>query len=138
MTPIVIKNISATSPAAASTVASTATATGLDSFSSVEIVATLQGATGGTLDVYVQKLLDGVWYDYAHFAQRAAGAAAVTYTATPALTNSIATVGTGTSPALVAGTCAGGRPGTALRLLFVAGAGTSLGAVQTVKVAGYR
>lgn len=123
-----------TSPAAPGTAATTAQG-GFSDYEAITIVATITGATNGVLDVYVQHSPDGVtWYDYVHFAQLAAGASAVTYACNPALSNAIVTIGTGTSPALAAGTCAGGHWFDQLRVLYVAGASTSAGAAQTVKV----
>lgn len=140
------KRIAATSPASAST------AVGgiferLDEFDSLVILAVLTGATGGTLDVYLQvatKEDDGAdteWVDYAHFAQISAAAAAITrlWSVTRlAQVTSIATVGKGTSPALAANTILGGEFGSRMRILFVAGASTSAGAVQTIDIIGTR
>lgn len=136
--------LSATSPAAASTVAGTGLATTIGAavkmsgFKSMRIEATLQGATGGTLDVYVQVSYDGgvTWSDYVHFPQLAAAAGAVTYGVSMSRSNgdALAVVGKGTSPLLAAGDWRDGEWGDAARLLFVAGGGTSAGAAQTVKV----
>ncbi len=130
--------VGATSPAAASTVANTA-AGGFSRFQSLTFIATLAGGTGGTLDVYVQHSADNVtFYDYVHFAQLAAGAASVTYSYAPALNDTISTIGKNTTPVLAAGTAAGGHPFDFLRVLYVAGASTSAGAAQSVKVLGVR
>lgn len=138
----IVIDFTATSPSAASTVAQTGI-NGLARFDAIAIEASLVGATGGTLDVYLQVSHDfnptsaiGTWVDYVHFAQLSAGAAAVSYRVDPAITNSITTVGTGTTPALAAAICAGGFWGDAMRVLFVAGASTSAGASQTIKVIG--
>lgn len=138
--------LSATSPASASTAVGTGAsfqASGLDAYSRFRVHGALLGATGGTLDVYVQRLVDivsgsEVWEDWIHFAQLASGAAAIFYSLSPIDTQTIATVGRATTPALAAGSCAGGHPGRSARLLFVAGASTSAGALQTVKLVGYR
>ena len=128
------------SPDTASTVASVATIKGLGGFDAIVLDAYLQGATGGTLDIYVQRLApDGTnWLDYAHFPQLADGAAAQWYTAElqPAL--GINAVGSGTSPSLAANTILGGHPGSEIRLVFVAGTGTSAGAAQRLFVSGHR
>src|SRR5262249_6183355 len=65
-----------TSPGAPGTVAQPPTL-GLGAYKSLSIFSMLQGATGGTLDVYLQYSPDGgtTWVDYAHFPQVAAGAA---------------------------------------------------------------
>jgi len=138
--------LSGTSPAAASTVAGTALlgsqtdlrSQKLSGFKSMRVEATLQGATGGTLDVYLQVSYDGgvTWSDYVHFAQLAAGAASVTYGVSMSRSNgdALAAVGKGTTPLLAAGDWRDGEWGDAARLLFVAGGGTSAGAVQSVKI----
>jgi hypothetical protein len=109
----------------------------LSGYKTLRIEATLQGATGGTLDVYVQVSYDGgvSWSDYVHFAQLLAGAAAVTYGVSMSRSNgdALAVVGKNTTPLLAAGDWRDGEWGNAVRLLFVAGAGTSAGATQTVK-----
>jgi cellobiose phosphorylase len=46
----------------------------------------------------------------------------------------LATVGTGTSPALTANSILGGDWGDRLRTLMVAGSGTSAGAAQTILI----
>lgn len=123
-----------TSPASAST-AAVAGCGGFAEYEAITFIATLTGATNGVLDVYIQHSPDGVtWYDYVHFTQLSSGASAVTYSIAPALNNVIATIGSGTSPALAAGVCAGGHWFDQLRVLYVAGASTSAGAVQVVKV----
>jgi len=132
-----------TSPAAAGTAASSqpvqnaasflpsGVAGPLDDYLEVRAVARLVGATGGTLDVYLQFSPDAgqSWDDLAHFAQLAAAAPAATYTLTTSMRPStITTIGTGLSPALAANTVAGGPWGDRIRLVMVAGAGTSAGA----------
>lgn len=132
----VVQNLGGTSPAAASTVIGPAMQ-GLDDFTRLVIHATLQGATGGTLDVYIQSSVGNGWYDVAHFAQLAAAAASVRYVVT--LTKALK----GT-PAIVAVNAANGTPtlaansvnadilGNAIRVVYVAGALTSAGAVQAI------
>ena len=132
--------ISETSPATASTVAGSVVPT-LDRYAYLMIDAELVGATGGTLDIYLQRRVtksDGtdVWYDWLHFPQLSAGASAVKYTVTPTATAGIVTVGKDTSPALAANTCIGGHPGEALRALYVAGSGTSAGAAVVINITG--
>lgn len=135
--------ITATSPASASTAVASGTIEGLDRFDWIAIEADLQGATGGTLDVYVQRKLGAnLWRDWLHFAQLSAGAAAVKYSVQSGSDNDIYTVGGGTdaSPgvALAADSFVGGHPGTELRVVFVAGTSTSAGAAQTVRVYGWK
>ena len=116
---------SETSPAAASTAPSSQTvenaaswapkgvaAGQLDDADAIDIKAELVGATGGTLDVYVQSSTsegDEDWFDVCHFAQLASGAAAVNYRVQLGLVGQPASaapvaVGKNLSPALAAGT----------------------------------
>ena len=138
-----LQTITATSPAAASTVVHTAQFSGLADCEALTIITDLRGATGGTLDVYLQTSHDGgtTWFDFAHAAQLAAGAAQVRevwhVSRSTAVTTSTV-VGTGTSPALAADTVLGGSWGDSLRIVFVAGVSTSAGASQTIHVAGKR
>ena len=140
-----------TSPAAAGTVASSQVVTGslaanvqagvagwVDDYESIDLAIDLQGATGGSLDVYVQiSPNNGAhWYDIIHFPQVLAGAALVHYQvplsqATNTLTAT--QVGKDLSPALglvsgIVGAVINGAFGDRFRLVMVAGAGTSAGA----------
>lgn len=129
-----------TSPNTPSTTAGPETkeAERLAGYSSMRIEATLQGATGGALDVYLQVSYDNgaSWSDYCHFATVAAGAAAATFGVSVTRSNgsALAVVGKNTSPALAAGTCRDGEWGGRARLLFVAGTDTTAGAQQTVRL----
>jgi hypothetical protein len=134
-------DLSDTSPAAASTVVGVKAVGGLHKHNAIRVDATLTGATGGVLDVYLQTSHDegATWNDFAHFAQVAAGASAATYSFTAARSQpgtSILTTGTGTSPALAANAFVPGEFGDRLRVLFVAGASTSAGAAQSITVSG--
>lgn len=122
---------SETSPAAPGTVAGAVqTLGGLESLS---VTAELVGATGGVLDVYLQDSNDGINFtDYAHFAQLGAAASAVVKRFTVsrgAQQATITTVGRNLSPALAANTVVGGNFGKFVRMLYVAGASTTAGAV---------
>ena len=128
--------ITATSPATATTAVTTDTIKEIADYGWFILVAELQGATGGTLDVYIQGKLADTWYDWGHFTQLTAGGAAVKYMVQPQANNGAVAVGSGTSPAVAANTFLGGYPGDEIRLVFVAGASTSAGAAQTVKVFG--
>lgn len=128
--------LSFTSPTAAGTVAQ-APVVGLGPYKTMSLYAQLTGATGGTLDIYLQYSPDGgtTWVDWGHFAQIAAGAAAINRAlgfAKDVQQLTAQTVGTGTSPALAAGTFVGGDWGDRLRVVAVAGAGTSAGAAQVL------
>lgn len=144
---------SETSPAAASTVASSGNvqnanpslpagvAGPLDDVQAIVVTATLQGGTGGTLDVYLQFSPDeGVsWWDAVHFPQLANGAAAINYTCTlGGEQNTITVVGTGLTPALAANTVAVGGWGSRMRMVMVAGSGTNAGALQKITLLGQR
>jgi hypothetical protein len=131
------------SPAAAGN-GSLATQHGLSRYSFFQIDALITGGTGGTVDIYLQRLIDAtndIWLDWCHFTQVAA-------TITKRYT--VSSIGNGTlvevgqmntafsgSLVLAAGTCVGGHPGDVLRVLAVAGAGTSAGAGQTVYIHAY-
>jgi hypothetical protein len=127
-----------TSPAAPGPVAQ-APVLGLGAYESLSIFSTMQGATGGTLDIYIQYSPDAgtTWVDYAHFPQIAAGAGTtsrVWNVAKDAPQASLTNVGTGTTPSLAANSILGGDWGDRLRVLAVAGAGTSGGAAQTLLI----
>lgn len=117
----------------------------LGDYDAIDIVAELVGATGGTLDVYVQTSHDGgqTWYDSVHFTQlTASGSAAiwrtsVTHFAQPSSAAPVA-VGKNLSPALAANTTVQGGWGDRARLVYVAGSGTSAGASIRVTVSAQR
>lgn len=132
--------ISDTSPAAASTAAGD-TVIMVDEADSLTIVATLAGATGGTLDVYLQTSFDGgtTWYDMAHFPQLAAAAPSsvrVWKIGRIEQVTTLTTIGSGTTAApgvaLAANTV---LPvwGDRIRAVYVAGALTSAGAAVDIK-----
>lgn len=139
-----LSQVLATSPAAAGTAAVTPPIRNLSIYDEVVVDAILLGATGGVLDVYLQRKVDtDLWADVAHFPQLAAGATAKQYTVS--LKNdqgTIAAVGGGTdaapAPALAANTVVQVLPGGDLRIVFVAGASTSAGAAQKFYFTGYR
>lgn len=115
----------------------------LDKYDYFMIDALLVGATGGTLDVYIQrKLADDVWIDWAHFPQLAAAASAIKYTLTPQPSNGAVVVGKSTNagagaPALAVNTFIGGHPGSDVRVLAVAGASTSAGAAIELYISAF-
>lgn len=116
---------------------------GAEEATRVTVDAYLVGATGGTLDVYIQRELSvGVdnWADWIHFTQVAAGGAAVNYTidcAQCAEAVPIA-VGTGTASttahALAAGKVAASLPNGRVRMVLVTGASTSSAVTPTVRL----
>jgi hypothetical protein len=142
-----------TSPSSPATVASSQPVVGslstagvaaqLDLWNGLFVEAVLQGATGGTLDVYIQNSPDegATWYDYAHFAQVAAAASSsssVFSVSSGAQNLTLVTVGKNLSPALPAGTVVGGPWGDRFRLVMVAGTGTTAGAPVLVTIVGQR
>jgi hypothetical protein len=131
---------SGTSPAAPGTTLGAQLAVPLDGASYCTISARLAGATGGTLDIYIQSSNNngaaGSWTDAIHFPQLAGGAAAVGY---------VATIGHGTggtapvvvnsadgTPILAANVVVPHSLGNNLRVVLVAGASTSAGATETI------
>jgi hypothetical protein len=138
-----VLSITETTPAAASTVVG-GSLSGLSRYESLRIDAVLVGATGGALDVYLQrKVGPNLWVDWAHFAQLAAGAAAIieSLVCTPQNSTTVATTvtgGTDATPALTiaADSFLGGHPGDVIRAVYVAGASTSAGAAITIHVTG--
>lgn len=131
----------ATSPSSASTVAGPSLKSSLFARASRLLIdATVVGATGGVLDVYLQrKVATDVWRDWVHFTQAGAGAAAAHYQFV--ITGDLTTItagngGTDSTPAvsLSANSALNILPGEELRWVFVAGASTSAGAVQTVRI----
>jgi hypothetical protein len=137
------KKISDTSPASASTAIGD-TVGGLSAFDTINVFATLTGATGGVLDVYLQGSSDNgvTWYEVAHFAQIPAAQAARTYKFTFVLDSTITQVGTGTAGSagtavIAANTVVPGHPGDMMRAVYVAGASTSAGAAQVINIYGH-
>lgn len=139
-----------TSPAAASTVVGV-NASGLSKYAAIRVDAVVQGATGGALDIYIQrKIAPNVWVDWAHLPQLLAGASVVAYSFTVAAANlgtavnntASATIAAVTtrgndatpSPGLAVGTLDLNHPGDFIRVVYVAGASTSAGAAQIVTV----
>lgn len=144
---IVLTDVAATLNAAG-TVIGTTTAGISSGFASISVFAELQGVTGGTLDVYIQTLVQnnapgavGTWYDWAHFAQLAGGAALTTvasHQTKETINPSVMTaVGKNGAPILAVNTFVGGAWGEAMRLVYIVGAGASVGSVQKVTLIGW-
>jgi hypothetical protein len=110
----------------------------VDSALGLLIVGELHQDSGGTLDVYGQSFVLGVWYDIFHFKQLASGSSSFKYSlvAGPGYTANSVTIGTGTTPALAADSVVGGPWGEKLRLLMVPGAGAAGGAAVKVTLLG--
>ena len=125
-----------TSPSDTTAVAATPTFRNLDRFSSFIIDAVLTGATGGTLDIYLQRAVGDDWVDWYRFAQVAGSAAAIRRTITSDMVTLTAplTVGANASVGIAANTLGARHPGSAVRIWQVPGAGTSAGAAQSIKL----
>lgn len=147
---------SETSPAAPGTAASSQVVTGdlaanmpagvaglIDDYESIEIIAELKGATGGTLNVYLQTSPDGglSWFDSIAWPQQAGGGALAFYQSPLSQATTTATpvvVGKNLAPALAANTVVNGSFGDRFRLVMVAGTGTTGGAPVVVRVSAQR
>jgi hypothetical protein len=118
----------------------------IDDYESIGVVAELTGATGGTLNVYLQNSGDQglTWFDMIAWPTITAGASVVYYSSplSQSTTTSTTTiVGKGASPALVAGAngaVVNGAFSSRLRLVMVAGSGTTAGASVIVRLAAQR
>ena len=112
-------------------------------YDAVDVIAELKGATGGTLDVYVQiSPDDGIsWYDLIHF-QQLASAAAVMYYQAPVSNATTTTqpilVGKNLVPALAVNTVVNGAFSDRMRLVMVAGVSTTVGAPVIVRISPQR
>lgn len=114
-------------------------AAGLLDYDRLAIISTLTGASGDTLDAYIQRSWDGTtFYDYAHLPQMAANDPAETHAYCPSDTSDIIKVGSGDSPVLAAGEAADGHWGERLRVHLVAGTNTLAGASATFNVFAWR
>jgi hypothetical protein len=110
---------------------------GFAAFDCVSLFADIASPTGAAVDVFVQNSADGTtWYDYVHFTQSAAAAAAVKYLYVPALSGSIQTIGSGTvasaAPVLSSGSVANGAWHDWLRAVIKT-AGNNTACAITVK-----
>lgn len=117
--------------------------TGLDAVDSMLIVADLVGATGGTLNLYLQVASGSeaspTWVDYLAFAQLASGASATTKVyavSRHAQQTTATTVAVGDTPALAAGSIVGGDFGERMRLVARTGSGVTAGCTITIRLIG--
>jgi hypothetical protein len=116
---------------------------GLDDYDAIGIDVDLQGATGGTLDVYLQQSPDqGVnWYDIVHWPQLLAAASPIRYgspISQSTTTTAPTVIGKNLTPALAAGAVVNGAFSDRMRLVMVAGSGTSAGAPVVVRLSPQR
>ena len=139
--PVYLGALTDTSPAAAGVAHGADTLSGCAGWDMLTFILEGLGATGGALVVRVQdqpNVTLATFYDLAAFNSIAAAAAAADsiqrmHTSLTGVPNKI---GSADAPKLVAGTIAGGLWGDVIRLSYEALAGTSAGAVQTVRVFG--
>jgi hypothetical protein len=145
-----------TSPAAAGAAASSQAVTGvnanylppgvcgpLDDYESIDVIAEITGATGGTLQVSLQVSPDNglSWYECIKWPTANAGDATKYYKSPLSLATTTAAavqVGKGLVTALTAGSVVNGAFTDRCRLLMTAGASTSAGAPVVVRLAGQR
>jgi hypothetical protein len=143
--------ITGTTPSSAGVKAIIGKQGGLGKFDSFVITAALVGATGGVLDISLQRRVTApdavtpLWSEYARFTQLTAGGAAVVYTlssaqaaTTPIVTSLWADDAQTGALTLTTNTCVGGHPGDAIRVVAISGASTSAGALVTVYVMGIK
>lgn len=136
-------DMSATSPSTVTTSVGYTLTGDIGMFNSCAFYVVVQGATGGTLDIYIQTAVKKLnasptWVDVAHLAQLAAAAPAAAFAFTltrwtptsPVITGTLNTV-SGT-PLLPVNTIVPGLLGYQLRVVFKTGAGTTLGAAQVI------
>lgn len=130
---------SVTSPAAPGTAIHPLKGGDLGRASKVVIDATLTQPTGGNLDVYIQRRLGtDAWADVVHFPQLVPGSTTFRYTTTlNGEGTGLTAVGGGTDAApgvgLAVNTVVNCLPGSELRVILVAAASTSAGAVQVIR-----
>jgi hypothetical protein len=138
------QTVTATSPTSPSTaVVGTVFAGSTLNADKLVIDATLIGGTGGTLDVYLQrKTGTNAWRDWVHFPQIAAATTKRYSFMITGEGTSIVEVGGGTDAApgvaLAANTAVNVMPGGDVRVVFVAGGGTSAGGSNSITITPYQ
>ena len=117
----------------------------LSDYEAFVVEAKLPGGAGGTMQVGLQRSMDGgvSWSDYIRFPDvltaDATGAAAKRYSVSPSLSNTIVQVGdSATAFTIAANSCVGGPPGDRLRVLFVGQASVNAAIAYTIKLYGSR
>lgn len=131
----------ATSPAAAGA-ATTTTIPGMGNAYCYAFLAELRGATGGVLDVVMEHSSDGTdWYEFGHWAQLTAAVAVTDQYISKVIASSTASVvgkNLTTTMTLAAGSIVSPPYFDLWRVRYVAGASTSAGAVQAIRVIKWR
>lgn len=108
----------------------------------IAVDALITAGSGGTLDVYLQrKVSDDNWRDWIHFAQVSAGATSRQTAVVNGQGSSVVITGGGTDAtpgvALAAATAVNVIPLNDVRLVYVAGAGTSGAGAVTLTITPY-
>lgn len=144
----IVRTISDSCSASASTTTILGTLTGLRPYDWFTIDAKLIGTTGGVLDIGLERKIDGVdaWVPWVRFTQ-AAATTTYYYSIESQAGSGIVTVGPWgttaiptavTSWVVAANTFIGGHPGDVIRAIATTGAGTSVGAAQLIYVTAWQ
>lgn len=138
------QTVTLTSPAAASTAVGATQFKGSMFLSAEKLVidADLTAGAGGTLDVYLQrKIASDTWRDWIHFPQLTAAQSKKYSLSITGDGASIVEVGGGSDAvpgvALAANTAVNITPGGDVRVVFVAGVGTSAGGSNVITITPY-
>lgn len=136
----IAKRIVETSPSAPGVMISSNSVASFAPYDTIRMYATLTGGTGGTLDVVLEESFDQIeWFEFFRFPQVAAGVTK-TWRATSVLQNGILEVGLSsllTSQQVIAPNTNGAGPwGDFIRAKYIAGAGTTAGAPQIIRLIG--
>lgn len=144
--PVTIRTelITGNCPATATSAAIGSAVVGLREFDWFTIDAIIIGATGGTIDVTLQRKMADIggvavdlWVDWLHFPQVAA-ATTTKFSVQTGASTTIQTVGMVAAATftatLAANTFVGGHPGDQLRAVCTTGAGTSGAALQKIYI----
>lgn len=138
--------LTVTSPSTAGTTISGTVAGNFQQCDVTTVTAILTGATGGTLDVLLQfRVAPNIWVDWAHFAQLTAAQAKTVYQFSCGGTgewimfgSSVSTDATVTGTPIAADVNTNMQPSGPIRVVFISGVGTTLGASQTIIINSFR
>lgn len=136
-----LKIIFENSPSSAGTFVGQTVLGGFSVYDTITAFATLTGGTGGSLDVVIEGSFDGInFFERVRFKSVPAATTDV-QSATVVIGDKVTQIGKSSlsspgSNILGAGVVAHGHWGEFLRLKFIAGVGTSAGALQEVQLAG--
>lgn len=120
----------------------------VEQYDTLEVIAELTGATGGTLDTVLETSHDGTtWEEFARFAQKADAAAVTKHrfsVSRKVQQTTITTIGRQptavalAAPVISANSVVGGGFGKYMRTVYYAGVGTTVGAAQVIMAYGHR